>query len=367
MNLEKAFNKAWYDKSKWTYIFLPILPIIRHLVLKKRQSYLEKSYLKRSLEKSQKNTSLNTTDKDCSVTPIIVVGNITVGGTGKSPMVIALASLLKRQGLKVGIVSRGYGVNASQPLFVDPTSSPSDCGDEPVMLAKRTKSPLVICQDRSAAVEHLVQNQDIDVIISDDGMQHYAMRRDIEIVMLDSERGLGNGHLLPVGPLREPASRLSEVDFVTSIIANSFEQKAKLSLLEKLIPKIYEKNKALADIFYPLPLYSECLLNVMTGERKELDWFSTIDEWHVIAGIGNPERFLNTLKKSGLKKYTKHWFSDHYHFQTSDFPSGGHVIMTEKDAVKCQELEISHPNLWYLSVAVRLPAEFEVTLLNKLK
>lgn len=338
MNLEKAFNDAWYGKALWPYLFYPLKPLVAHIVKRKRQQYLKnKPAIKR----------FNV--------PIILVGNITVGGTGKSPMVIALVEYLKSVGYHPGIVSRGYGVNADLPLRVMPHSSAAECGDEPVMLAKKTQSPVVICRNRVKAVELLLAEGSVDVVISDDGMQHYALERDIEILMLDAKRQLGNQQLLPIGPLREPIDRLTSVDFVASLVSQG-----------EPFPSLRHTTLSIHEKAFAMPLGVAGIYNVITGEKKAISFLKQIKHWHVMAGIGNPDRFLYTLKQHGLVDYDSHWFNDHYNYQLSDLPDNKHVIMTEKDAVKCQNLGITHSNLWCLSIAVDLPDRFKTNLSNKL-
>lgn len=350
MNIEQAFNKAWYGKSKWTYLFYPILPFVRHHTEKKRQQFL--------VQQQSKKFPL----------PIIVIGNITVGGTGKSPMVIALVSLLQQQGLKVGIVSRGYGADIKEASLVDSTSSPYLYGDEPVMLAQKTQAPLAVSPRRTEAVELLLAKHTLDVIVSDDGMQHYALDRDIEILMLDMERGIGNGELLPVGPLRESAKRAGEVDFIASVIPqtiNDVEEKRQ-HLLEQVFQPASENITKMKAHTFIFPLFADTLINVKTGEKQPVTWLSSIEEWQVVAGIGNPERFLTTLKNNGLTNYQCHWFADHHTFTEHDFSNDAYIIMTEKDAVKCRELNIANPNLWYLSISLDLPSAFSKAFLQRL-
>ncbi|TBR42225.1 tetraacyldisaccharide 4'-kinase [Marinomonas agarivorans] len=346
MSIEKTFNKAWYGKSKWTYIFYPLLPIVHRYVNKKRQQFLLQNR------------------KSISV-PIVIVGNITVGGTGKSPMVIALTKLLKERGLHVGIVSRGYGAKIdktahNQASLVTADSSADLYGDEPVMLAQKTQVPLAIASQRVKAVETLLAHYPLDVIISDDGMQHYALERDIEIVMLDLDRGAGNQKLLPIGPLREPIERIKQVDFVASITPKADVSQCK----ERLLSYFPFDTTKIENKTFIFSLVAESIVNVKTGEKKPLTWLKSIPEWYVMAGIGNPERFLETLKLNGLQNYQTRWFPDHYSYSAMDLPDNKYVIMTEKDAVKCRDLDLSHPNLWYLNIALDLPSMFSEAILK---
>lgn len=260
--------------------------------------------------------------------PVIVVGNISVGGTGKSPLVIWLAQYLCRQGYRPGIISRGYGGSASKwPLQVTTDSDPRVVGDEPVMIARRTGCPVWVGRDRPETGMALLAASDCDLIISDDGLQHYALARDIEIAVIDGERGMGNGHLLPAGPLREPVSRLSRVDL---LIANG--------------------ASTLAE--WRMTLQPGDLVNLSDpGQRIPLDRLAGT-RVHAVAGIGNPGRFFSTLRCAGLR-VTEHPFPDHHAFSPGDIEQDDllPLIMTEKDAVKCAAFARTHD--WYLEVTAQ--------------
>ena len=353
MSLESLFNKAWYGDSKWTYLLSPLSPLVSFIVKRKRETYLATADTRNHFD-----------------VPVLVVGNLTVGGTGKSPMVLALIKVLRQAGYKPGIVSRGYGVNAKVPVLVDSHSIAAECGDEPVMLARRAQCPLVICQNRVSAVQHLLELGDVDIVISDDGMQHYAMARDIEVLMLDSKRGLGNGCLLPVGPLREPVTRLQDVDYVVGLIsANaSFHHDEQALGLKKLLSKYPESVELEADKIYAMPLMAGELINLKTGEASPISMLKSQRDWQVVAGIGNPERFLNTLIQQGISPdYQTHWFADHHQFTVDDIKHDKPVVMTEKDAVKCKDLSITNHNVWYLPVEVTLEEDFVHSLIEKIQ
>ena len=272
---------------------------------------------------------------------VIVVGNITVGGSGKTPLVIWLAEYLARSGYRPGIVSRGYGGRSPEwPQPVAPDSDPRMVGDEPVLIAGRTRCPVVVGPDRVAAANYLLARHECDVILSDDGMQHYRLARDIEIGVIDGDRYLGNGRCLPAGPLREPRARLSEVDFVVSSGP--------------------ARGRAFA-----MRLRGERLHNLASGETQSLS------EWrgrtvHAAAGIGNPARFFEALRRSGLEVIA-HPFSDHHPLQSADldFGDGYPVLMTEKDAVKCRPFACE--NHWYLPVDAILPEPFGERIRTKLE
>lgn len=262
--------------------------------------------------------------------PVIVVGNITVGGTGKSPCIKALSSYLIGHGYKPGIVSRGAGGQRNlNPVLVSNAVTTKQVGDEAIMLANSTKCPLVVCTDRSEAVNFLLKRHpECDVVLSDDGLQHYRMGRDIEIAMVDGERMYGNGCLLPAGPLREPKARLKTVDYQ---VVNGKKLDDMYSM--QLVP---QKWVSVKNAETHLPLNS---------------WQDT--KVHAIAGIGNPNRFFNQLNLLGYD-VSAHPFPDHYSYKRSDihYRDGLPVLMTEKDAVKCADL--AHDNHWYLQTEVKV-------------
>lgn len=272
--------------------------------------------------------------------PVIVVGNITVGGTGKTPLIIWLAQFLKDSGYRPGIISRGYGGQSeSWPQMVAAKSDAKNVGDEALLIAKQTGCPMAVGPLRVETATLLLKKSDCNIILSDDGLQHYALNRDIEIAVIDGERRFGNGYCLPAGPLREPIERLQSVDL---IIVNG------------------EKSE---DDEFAMQLTGDTALNLVTGEQKPLQEFNNC---HALAGIGNPERFFKLLASAGLTCIT-HSFPDHYQFQRHDIEFGDNksVLMTEKDAVKCAPF--AGKQHWYLPVKAVPDPVFAEQLLNLLK
>lgn len=267
--------------------------------------------------------------------PVIVVGNITVGGTGKTPLILWMIDYCRARGLRVGVVSRGYGAKPpSFPWRVHPQQPAEQAGDEPLLIVNRTGVPLMIDPDRSQAVRALLAQEPLDLILSDDGLQHYRLARDLELVLIDAVRGLGNRRCLPAGPLREPVERLQSVDAL-----------------------LY--NGAATDRAdgYGFQLKPSALVNLLTGERQPVDHFPPGQALHAVAGIGNPQRFFNSLE--GLHwRPVQHAFADHAVFtaQALSFSPALPVVMTEKDAVKCAAF--AAPDWWYLAVEAVPSAAF---------
>ncbi|WP_428355105.1 tetraacyldisaccharide 4'-kinase [Methyloprofundus sp.] len=274
--------------------------------------------------------------------PVIIVGNITLGGTGKTPLVIYLVKQLKAAGFTPAVISRGYGgQSASWPVRVNAESDATLVGDEPLLIAQQADCPVAVGPVRAESARLLLQNEKIDVIISDDGLQHYALHRDIEIVVIDGERRFGNNFCLPSGPLREPQERIQEVDF---IVCNGGTA---------------EENEIL------MKLEGADAVNMLTQQRKPLAEFSSTNS-HALAGIGNPQRFFDLLAKQGLACQT-HAFPDHYAYTERDisFKSAQAIFMTEKDAVKCQSFASAQH--WSVPVQVSITSSFMQQLIALLK
>ena len=272
--------------------------------------------------------------------PVIVVGNLTAGGSGKTPLVLRIAELLKERGWKPGIVSRGYGGSAVAPREATIASDPAEVGDEPMLLARRSGCPVWVAPDRVAACRALrEQHPECDVIVTDDGLQHYALRRDVEVCVVDA-RGFGNGFLQPAGPLREPPSRLRSVDAVVTHGAAGVAGFAMALEGDKLVRFTDARDVRAAKSF--------------AGQRV-----------HAVAGIGDPKRFFLQLARFGIK-VAPHPFPDHHPFRAEDFAFGDAdpVVMTEKDAVKCKRFAQAH--FWIFPVSASLDPAFERRLLEKL-
>ena len=274
--------------------------------------------------------------------PVIIVGNISVGGTGKTPLVIWLAAHLKALGYNPGIVARGYGVQIGDtPRQVDAHGSAKEVGDEPLLIARRTGCPVFVSPDRVAAAHALLEQSHCDVIISDDGMQHYALGRDIEIAVVDAVQRFGNGFCLPAGPLREPPSRLANVDLV---IVNGMAKPNEISMHVTIGKVTNLSNPELT-----------CDLAEFSGEQI-----------HAVAGIGNPQRFFQLLKDHGLRVIERA-FPDHHLFVETDITPDDKlpVFMTEKDAVKCRHF--AQPQHWYLPIDVDVDSAFSSQLTELLR
>lgn len=274
--------------------------------------------------------------------PVIVVGNITVGGTGKTPLILWLVKFLSIQGYKPGIVSRGYGGNATVwPQLVDKHSTPSLVGDEAVLMANRTNCSIAVGPKRGVAAQLLLDKTDCNIILSDDGLQHYALARDIEIAVIDGERRFGNGYMLPCGPLREPILRLRRVDL---IVVNGVSE---------------EDNE------FSMQIKASIAINLITQKSKLISEFSTFS-CHAIAGIGNPKRFFDLLAQQNLILECKS-FPDHHKFTSEDinFADDKLIFMTEKDAVKC--LDFATDKHWYIPITAQPETKFVEHLTKTLK
>lgn len=270
--------------------------------------------------------------------PVVVVGNLTVGGTGKTPVSAWLARQLAQRGRRVGVVLRGYGGRAtSRPQLVTSASDPVDVGDEAILHALRSPQAVVAGVDRVAAARLAVE-QGADVIVCDDGLQHLRLARDFEIAVVDAARGLGNGLLLPAGPLREPAARLERVDAVVFAVRGAGPAR---------------DVRVRASLMLSACLRSGDAVNLLSGERRPLATFRG-RAVHAVAGIGNPQAFFDALRAAGLA-VEAHALGDHVALESGSlpFPPATTVLMTEKDAVKCRSF--ARPDWWF----VELEATFD--------
>jgi tetraacyldisaccharide 4'-kinase len=290
--------------------------------------------------------------KSCQIDkPVIVVGNIGVGGNGKTPVVVHLVELTKKMGLKPGVISRGYGGKAEvYPYLLDESSTSSLAGDEPILIYQRCHVPIVVGADRVANAKMLI-DQGCNIIISDDGLQHYRLPRDLELVVIDAKRLFGNGLLLPAGPLREGVWRLQQTDL---LVYNGIKPSNHTVL----------SNKSLQ-----MTLAASELIHIKTNEKKSLHSFlKGGGEVNAIAGIGDPQRFFDTLQKLGFNVVNQHGFIDHKDFTLNDFnqfKTDLPLLMTEKDAVKCQTF--AQENWWYLPVNAQFSVQDEQTIIQKIQ
>lgn len=329
-------TEAWYRGAFWLYLLFPLAMLFRFIVFIRRACY-----------------RIGIFSRYRSRLPVVVIGNTTVGGTGKSPLVAAIVKSLRAQGYTPGIISRGYGSNLGQHSVreVLRASLVTEVGDEPLMLKRALDCRIFVSPSRALAVQAL-EKTDCDIVIADDGLQHYALDRDIEICVLDGERKWGNACMLPMGPLREPLARIASCDV---IVVNGGGLEA--------INLIQEHTESLVR----MALEPGLLRPVSDQSRKEI----ALSDWHAgkvnaVAGIGNPERFFSLLQQYGLQ-IKRHAFEDHHCFTEADmrFSNDLPVIMTEKDAVKCHHLALDHA--WYLPVSAVLSDDLGARLINLLK
>ena len=338
--------RAWYNKAAWLHTLRPLAWLFRRLSAWRRV-HLTRQQIAPGL-------------------PVVVIGNITVGGTGKTPVVVAVARALTKQGLRVGVLSRGYGGSAGRyPYEVETHSAVTETGDEARLLRRHLTGPLILDPDRRRGLEALAAQGNCDVVISDDGLQHYRLWRDVEVVMVDGARGLGNGLCLPAGPLREPPARLQEADFV---VINGSEQ----PLRQEQLPGVPVSHCELAPVAW---------VNIRSRERVSLTQLAQalgVDPAPdgrirhdaqgrpvlAIAGIGNPQRFFDSLDAGGIDAQCQA-FADHHPYQPDDLlhASDRVLLMTEKDAVKCERF--ASDDWWYLEVQAQLDPAMLQDLCNQ--
>lgn len=342
--MQKRLTTAWYSKTLWVWCLAPLCCLFYLLSAVRRFVY------RRGLKASYRSTL-----------PVIIIGNIAVGGNGKTPLVISLSQALIKQGYTIAILSRGYGAKQTQfPYMLQNNDTAELVGDEPFLMFKRLGCEVVIDPNRARGARFIEQHCKAQVILCDDGMQHYALARDAELCVID-HRKLGNGFLLPMGPLREGKWRLSTVSaivnnlgFTTNTPQTNTQQIGELIKLDDKHCQPFIDNQRCIQTYMQLHQYQ--WVNVKTAQTMSSESFSTYLKQEssenlttlAIAGIGEPKRFFDTLHSLNIvvEQYTP--FKDHHQFSSGDIPSDSIVLMTEKDAVKCTEF--AHENCWYLQI-----------------
>lgn len=325
MSIKQCLVDSWYRPTALRWLLSPLSGLYRLITYLRRFAYQQGWFKSHQLS-----------------VPVIIVGNITVGGSGKTPLVIALAETLKQAGLKPGIISRGYGGNSPHyPLLITTETDTRHSGDEPKLIALRTGCPVVIDPNRPQAGQFLLENHPCDILIADDGLQHYALQREIEIAVVDGKRGFGNGFCLPAGPLREPRSRLNQVHFIV------WQGGA-----ENITPYTFE-------------LVLKAARQLTTGTLLPLSQWSgkTV---HAVAGIGHPQRFFEQLRQHSIT-VIEHAFADHHVYSAADlqFTENYPILMTEKDAVKCQLF--ASPKYWAVPATANLSAQLVADICHTLR
>lgn len=318
---------AWYNGARWPWLLAPFSLLFALI-----------SGLRRALFRWGVKAHYR------APVPVIVVGNLSVGGNGKTPVVVWLVQWLRQQGYTPGVISRGYGGNSEHyPLLVTADTSATVAGDEPVLIVKRTACPLVVSPKRGEAAA-LLASLGVDIIISDDGLQHYALARDIELVVVDGQRRFGNGHLLPMGPLREGLWRLSQVDAIINNGGPVHANEYLMTLAPGRLVSVADTQPETQSLSPPPP-------------------HSTV---HALAGIGHPPRFFKMLAQLGFKLEHCVALADHKAVAPEQLDSlqSAPLLITEKDAVKWPG---GHNNTWYVPVDAQLPLAFEQLLLTRLK
>lgn len=315
MSFEQRINRIWYAGDAVPWWLAALVPVYRALSALRRMPY-----------------ALGLRKPARIGVPVVVVGNLVVGGSGKTPLVIALVEALRERGWTPGVVSRGYGGSARGPRVLDDNSLPNEVGDEPCLIRRRTQVPVAIGSDRAQAAA-LLRRHGVDVVVADDGLQNPSFARDVEICVVDGRRRFGNGRVLPAGPLREPASRFATFDF---------------RVCNGDAPQTGEVGMQLAgDVAMPL-----------AGDvsARALDTFAGM-RVHSVAAIGDPSRFFDALRARGIE-VVAHPFPDHHAFVSDDLDFGDDlpVLMTEKDAVKCAAF--ARRNQYFVPVSVVLPEHF---------
>ncbi|CAB1213240.1 tetraacyldisaccharide 4'-kinase [Acinetobacter bouvetii] len=327
MSIAQFIQDAWNHQAKWLIVLRPLSWIYRGGFLLNKKLY-----------------QLGIKSRYQSPVPVMVIGNITVGGSGKTPLLIQLVDHLQSHNVRVGVISRGYGGKGPFPAYVDLDSVPEVVGDEPCLIVQSTGVPMVVGSNRQHSIEYLLSKHELDLIISDDGLQHWALERQIEWIVLDQNRGLGNQKLLPEGFLREPASRLK----TATVIEHAAEPGTLLNM--------------------HLEVAEPYLLNAVDAKP-----FNPLDSFYAVVGIGFPQRFYKTLDSMGIHQFQCHEFPDHYDYEITDlqFEDNNPIITTEKDAVKLLPLLKQNPDfnraIWVVPVEAVLSSQCYALLHQQLR
>jgi tetraacyldisaccharide 4'-kinase len=345
-------QKEWATRSPWQLLLLPFSWLFLALIIIRRLFYRLGIF---------KTTTFSV--------PVIIVGNINIGGTGKTPVVIWLVEQLRFQGFNPGVISRGYTTSKTQhqlPQEVIATSSPHVVGDEPVLLANRLECPIFVCKKRVLAAKALLENYPAcDVLISDDGLQHYALARQFEIVVVDADKAFGNQRVLPAGPLRESIFRLKSA---SAILVNGAQTQALKGFLHKNLTVFHRHiaTEKIVDKIYAMQLSANLFYKLNHPQQQVTADFFTQRKVIAIAGIGNPARFFNQLKSMNID-FSSQAYADHHPFTRDDIAKldADIILMTEKDAVKCRDF--ADVRCWVLPVDATIASGLLSTLMLRLK
>ncbi len=319
--MSRAIERRWYGRPGWLLWLTPLERLFALAAGRRRRR--------------------QTRRRVASPVPVIVVGNIAVGGTGKTPTLVELVKFLQDKGHRPGVVSRGYGRRGRELALAGPTADPLAIGDEPYLIYQATGCDVAVGSHRVDAIRRLVDRFGCDLILADDGLQHYKMARDAEIALVDGGRGFGNGHLLPVGPLREAPARLRACDWVLVNMPAGVSQ----------APAIAHRS------VHQIRVAAVGVTHIASGARYGLDKLAQLKDITAVVGVGNPDRFFRTLDHLQVR-YRPRVFPDHHRYAAADLrvDRGASVLMTEKDAVKCRQLAAD--NAYCLNIAMQLPRVF---------